>query len=610
VTSDYVQAPTVFEGLPRGDYEHLLGVLESRTFGSGEIVLAEGDDPHEMYVVQSGTADIFVTDRDGAEHLVGRVQAGTTLGEMSLFTGQPSAATVRASSDLDVLVVSENELESIGATFPRIYRNLGMVLSERLAQTNRRTLRKAAGRLTVLHGHGAPPLLGYALACSIAWHARAPTLLVVIDDDPPEVLGSLATATRASDLRSQGESAAARTGRRDLGAELIVATAAGAFGPDMLAATLEDLCARYEHVLVQVRGGALGGLADARMLELRGPDASPAVDTDVRTRTLALGGWTTTARHPNRGALVEAPALTTADELALRDGLLPSSSEAGGALGSVARDLAGLRVGLALGGGSSKGYAHLGVLRALASAGVSFDCVAGTSIGASMAMGHALGLQPEELADLLDRFAKQAFRPRVPRRSLLSASGLRKELRSLLGEACFEDAELPAAVAAADLATQREVVFTRGLIWPALLASMAIPGIYPPQIVSGMTLVDGGVVNPVPSSAAANLGSDTVIAVRLSGGQPAVWGELTAAEGSGRTPSIVAVILGTIEIMQGKIAANTAAAATILITPAFSEEDSIPLRHFTQGRRYLELGEDAAEAALPRIRAALPWLRD
>jgi NTE family protein len=599
----------VFEGLPRGDYEHLLGVLESRTFGSGEIVLAEGDDPHEMYVVQSGTADIFVTDRDGAEHLVGRVQAGTTLGEMSLFTGQPSAATVRASSDIDVLVVSERELESIGATFPRIYRNLGMVLSERLAQTNRRTLRKAAGRLTVLYGHGAPPLLGYALACSIAWHARASTLLVVIDDDPPEALGSLATATRASDLWSPDESAAARTGRRDLGAELIVATAAGAFGPDTLAATLEDLCARYEHVLVQVRGDALGGFADARMLELRGPDASPAVDTDVRTRTLALGGWTTTALHPNRGALVEAPALTTADELALRDGLLPSSSEAGGALGSVARDLAGLRVGLALGVGSSRGYAHLGVLRALTRAGVSLDCVAGTSIGAAVAVGHALGNQPEQVADLLDRFAEHAFRPRLPRRSLLSAAGLRNEARSYLGEARFEDTELPVALTAADLFARREVVFTRGVIWPALLASMAIPGIYPPQIVSGMTLVDGGIVNPVPSNVAADLGSDTVIAVKLNGGPAADSEELTAVEGSGRTPSIVAVILRSIEIMQGKIAADAAAAATIVIAPTFSDEESIPLRSFTRGRRYIELGEEAAEAALPRIKAALPWLR-
>lgn len=608
--SDYVQAPRVFDGLSQGDFEQLLRLLEGHTFGCGEIVLAEGDDPHEMYVVQSGTADVFVTDRDGAEHLVGRVQAGTTLGEMSLFTGQPSAATVRASSDLEVLVVTEVDLENIGATFPRIYRNLGAVLSERLARTNRRTLRKAAGRLTALHDHGAPPLLGYALACSIAWHTRASTLLVVVDDDPPEVLGILATATAGSDFRSEGGVAAARNGGRDdLGAELVVAPAAGAFGPETLTATLEDFCAGYEHVLIQVRGDAPPGLADARRLDLRGSEVRPALDGDLRSRTLALGGWTTAARRPNRGALVDVPALTTADESALRERLLPSSTAAGQALGSAARDLAGLRVGLALGVGSSKGYAHLGVLRALARAGVSLDCVAGTSIGSSMAVGHALGMQPEQLADLLDRFSAQAFRPRIPRRSLLSAAGLRKELRSLLGETRFEDTELPAAVTAADLASQREVVFTRGVIWPALLASMAIPGIYPPQIVSGRTLVDGGVVNPIPSNVAADLGSDTVIAVKLSGGQPSDREELTAVEGSGRTPSIVAVIMRSIEIMEGKIAADTAAAATILIAPAFSDEDSVPLRRFTQGRRYIELGEEAAEAALPRIKVALPWLR-
>jgi NTE family protein len=389
-------------------------------------------------------------------------------------------------------------------------------------------------------------LLGYALACSIAWHTRASTLLVFDHNDPPEVLGTLATTTAGSDLRSQGEAAGARSRRNELGAELIVAPAAGAFGPETLVATLEDLCAGYEHVLLQVHGDAPQGLTDARRLDLRGPEARPAFDGDLRSRTLALGGWTTAARRPNRGPLVDVPALTTADESALHERLLPSSTAAGQALGSAARDLAGLRVGLALGVGSSKGYAHVGVLRALARAGVSLDCVAGTSIGASMAMGHALGMQPEQLADLLDRFAKHAFRPRMPRRSLLSAAGLRNELRSLLGETRFEDTELPAAVTAADLAARREVVFKRGVIWPALLASMAIPGIYPPQIVGGLTLVDGGVVNPVPSDVAADLGSETVIAVKLSGGQAGDREELTAVEGSGRTPSIVAVILRSI----------------------------------------------------------------
>ena len=607
--SDDVQAPKVFEGLSQGDFEHLLRVLEGRTFGSGEIVLAEGDDPHEMYVVQSGTADVFVTDRDGSEHLVGRVQAGTTLGEMSLFTEQPAAATVRASSDLEVLVLTENDLENIGATFPRIYRNLGAVLSERLARTNRRTLRKAAGRLTALHDHGAPPLLGYALACSIAWHTRASTLLVVVDDDPPEVLGTLATAKAGPDFRSLGRAAATRDGRDDLGAELIVAPAVGAFGPETLPATLEDLCASYEHVLLQVRGDAPQGLADARSLYLRGPEARPAFDGDLRSRTLALCGWTTAARRPNRGALVDIAPLTTADESALRDRLLSSSTAAGRALGSAARDLAGLRVGVALGVGSSKGYAHVGVLRALERAGVSIDCVAGTSIGAAVAIGYALGNSPDRVADLVDRFGERAFRLRMPRRSLLSAAGLRNEARSYLGEARFEDTELPAALTAADLAAGREVVLTRGLIWPALLASMAIPGIYPPQLVCGLTLVDGGVVNPVPSNVAADLGSDTVIAVKLRGGATAEREELEVVEGYGRTPSILAVILRSIEIMQSKIAADTAAAATIVIAPTFPDDDSIPLRRFTEGRRYIELGEEAAEAALPRIKAALPWLR-
>src|SRR2546421_2151584 len=131
VTSEFLPTLRVFDGLSQADVEQLFKRLACRTFGRGDVVVAEGDDLQEMYVVQTGNADVFVTDRDGTEHLVGRVGMGTTLGEMSLFTGQPAAATVRASSDLHVLVMTQDDLERIVTVFPRIYRNLAAMLSDR-----------------------------------------------------------------------------------------------------------------------------------------------------------------------------------------------------------------------------------------------------------------------------------------------------------------------------------------------------------------------------------------------------------------------------------------------------------------------------------------------
>jgi NTE family protein len=122
-------------------------------------------------------------------------------------------------------------------------------------------------------------------------------------------------------------------------------------------------------------------------------------------------------------------------------------------------------------------------------------------------------------------------------------------------------------------------------------------------------LVDGAILNPVPSDIAAEMGADLVIAVRLGGRPVARAVEAEARAGSGRLPSILKTIMESLELMQTKMGYQTAAAATIAIEPTFAEVGSVGLHQFSEGRRYIPLGEAAAEAALPRISAVLPWLQ-
>src|SRR4051794_14371665 len=114
---------TLFEGLPTKELVSVLDGLEPRQFPAGAIVLGEGDTARKIYVVQSGKADVFIADRHGREHCVGHVGPGATLGEMSLFTGQPASATVRATTELEVLVLSEAQFHHAAAVFPRLYFN-------------------------------------------------------------------------------------------------------------------------------------------------------------------------------------------------------------------------------------------------------------------------------------------------------------------------------------------------------------------------------------------------------------------------------------------------------------------------------------------------------
>src|SRR3954454_6573247 len=183
---------SLFDGLSTGDLSQLLGRLQHRVFPAGTTVIAEGDNAHGMYVVASGYADVLVTDRQGVEHVVNRVGPGATLGEMSLLTGHPASATVRAVDTLEVLALNEADFRRTAADFPAIYQNVGTILARRLMESNQRRLPDRLGNLSVLHDAGAPPLLGYALAASVAWHTRTPTLLLYLGDELPPELAALA----------------------------------------------------------------------------------------------------------------------------------------------------------------------------------------------------------------------------------------------------------------------------------------------------------------------------------------------------------------------------------------------------------------------------------
>jgi len=563
--------PAFFDGVEPEELKSLLGALPRRRFPVGSVLIAEGDTPREMFIAESGRADVLVADRHGQEHQVGRIKPGTAIGEMSLLTGQPAAGTVRASEELEVLVLSRAELERVACRFPRIYRNVSAVLAERLAKTNRVSLQNLRGRLTLLRDSGGPPLLGYALASSVAWHTRSSTLLLVVGDDAPTELSALATLPP--------DQFAARTAPARKGTHVMIADRKGSFAHLRLHETIDDLLTSFDSVLVQTS------------------DRHAARDP-AHTITLADGAVDG----------VRVPELQASDEEALRGGLLPSGTPAGGVLGLVAREVAGLTVGLALGAGSIRGYAHCGVLRALERAGLKPDYLAGTSVGGCVAGMYAAGYSPDECADLLDRGGGLLLRPALPHRSLLSSRSFRRFVRALGPEVTFADLELPLAIVTADLTTGREVVLHRGLVWQAIVATMSIPGIFPAHRVGPYTLVDGGILNPVPISVAEHMGARAIVGVRLFAPPDEADWEAESVVSAGRTPSSIAVIMRSIEIMQSRVEAQATAATRVMITPRYENIGEAKLRRFRTGRRFVDDGEAAAEAALPRLKAAFPWL--
>ena len=583
------ESPTFFDGVPAADLENVLRGLERRRYAAGTVVIAEGDKSNRIEIVEKGRAEVFVADRKGVEHRVGSAGPGSTLGEMSLFTGQPASGTVRAATDLDVLIMRGSEFESLAAAHPVIYRNLGAMLAERLARTNRLAARDAATHLGVLVDRGGPPELAWALAASVAWHTRTATLLVVVGEAPHEDLARLAA-----------EPAAAAEPR----AHLLAVPSLDALHERSRPDRIEDLFAQYPQILVLIRDGRAAEFETSRVLELTAAGGG-AVDGATVVR-----GWVATGhslRRPGDG-IVDVPPLTNRDLEHLRRGVLPVSTPAGRALGAVARDLARLRVGLALGAGSLKGYAHFGALHALERLSVPIDVVAGTSVGALAAGTHALGMTPTQAIEMFNRAGPSIFRPTVSTRGLLTSRPIARLFRNEIGEARIEDQSVPLAVVAADLETQREVVFRRGLLWLALLGSMSIPGIFPALRVGGYTVADGGILNPVPSSVVAGMGADVIIAVRLSAGIPPPEAEAEAVVSAGRTPSSLNVLLRSVDIMYSRLTSDLTGTTMVTVTPVLPDLPGANLRNWTRGGGYVQAGADAVHEALPRLRVALPWL--
>jgi len=179
------------------------------------------------------------------------------------------------------------------------------------------------------------------------------------------------------------------------------------------------------------------------------------------------------------------------------------------------------RIGLALGSGSARGWAHIGVVKALAEAGVRVDCVAGTSIGslvgAVLASGKLASL--ETVVRELDWMKALAlFDIGLPRSGLLDGRNVTSALRDHVESGDIQNLPVPFVAVSTNLVDGSEVHIEGGDVIEAVRASISIPGVFTPVKRDGMLLVDGGLVNPVPTSVARQMGADYVIAVDLNHG--------------------------------------------------------------------------------------------
>jgi NTE family protein len=253
------------------------------------------------------------------------------------------------------------------------------------------------------------------------------------------------------------------------------------------------------------------------------------------------------------------------------------------------------RLGLALGGGAARGFAHIGVIQVLEEAGIRADLVVGTSAGSLVAALYAMGKTGTELAAMALTMDESAITDwSFPSRGLIRGEALARYVREQTGGRLIEQMPMPLGIVATDLDSGAGVLFRRGDTGTAVRASSAVPAVFQPARIGEREYVDGGLVSPVPVRYAREMGAEMVIGVDIS----------TPPDGAA-TDGPMRLLLQTFAIMGKSISRFELREADVVLRPALAGVSSAD---FTARVRAIRAGRETAQSQLAEILGKLQQL--
>ena len=252
------------------------------------------------------------------------------------------------------------------------------------------------------------------------------------------------------------------------------------------------------------------------------------------------------------------------------------------------------KIGLVLGGGAARGFAHIGVIQVLEEAGIRPSLVVGTSAGSVVAAFYAsgkTGAQMQRIAETMEEATFADWTLPLFSRGVLRGEALARYVGAQVDGRLIENMALPLGIVATDLNSGQGVLFQRGDTATAVRASSAVPALFQPVRIAGRDYVDGGLVAPVPVRYARQMGAELVIAVDIS----------DAPEGNAASDTLQ-ILLQTFSIMSKSINNFELRQADVVVRPALA---SVASADFGARRGAIEAGRSAMQAVLPQLRAAL-----
>jgi predicted acylesterase/phospholipase RssA/CRP-like cAMP-binding protein len=551
----------LFNGLDADALDDVYAQMLPRQFAAGETICREGDASDSLFIIQRGLAEVSLQGPDGP-HTIARLRRGEVLGELSLVIDEPRTATVTASIPSEALELSREAFAALLSRYPALLANLNTILGQRLA-ARRSIPGQRRGEAVALVSRGNSDFVDELLE-SARSAATDPVEVVALERQPAESAVPPDEARVESILSALDER---------LSSHRLVIVAADVRDPE-----LPCLLAQMDRVLVV----------------LDSESAQPSLErfTPFADRTqIAL------IDEKNAGRSSEMAGIPVVRSIRKKERSLD--------VAWLGRHLARTKLGLALGAGGAKGYAHVGALYVLEEAGYTVDYVSGSSIGALVGAWLGLGMSAREIEDTM----RQSFTPQnVADMFKLSMSGMATGLevhtricRERTSEKSFSDLQIPLIAMAIDLNTRHPAPIMDGPLWEALLASTALAGMFPPFQRDNQRLVDGIALVPVPSDAVRDAGADVVVSVNLIGRDvlPTWPGQPVPEEKPKRFGSrMLDALLEVMDISQTEASVRHAGRADVTITPVFGPGT---WRDFDLADLYLAAGKSAAKSRLPEL---------
>ncbi|MBL0955807.1 MAG: cyclic nucleotide-binding domain-containing protein [Leptospira sp.] len=519
---ELISSVSLFQGVGAKLISELEQQMEWIFLPGGETLMRQGDKADGMYIVVNGSLVYEVRNDQGLVVSTGNFSKGDIIGEMALLTGEPRTATVVATLSCEIVKISTVAFETVFSKHPPSMLAITKLIADRFTKDRmgKRTAKKTRSIITLF------PLQKDLLVRDFA-HNLAVALKKI----------GRTTIVESKDFKKH------KGDREHAVSDILESLYHLQDSHDFLI-----LCPDFEDKLwtetILHHTNRILLLSDAKKADALSPEEirflGDSEETHGPIRELIL-----LYSNPN-----EKPKnISNLTKIRKTDVVRHIRTYSNHGFESLTRFITGRSIGLALGGGGAKGFAHIGLIKAMQEENIPIDMIGGTSAGALMASIYALGND----APSLERIAKSLMSDKktlndytVPVVSLIRGKKFNTVIKSFVGETMIEDLWLPYFAVATSLSKAQKVIIDRGPLWKALRASASIPGILPPFFENNELLVDGAMLDNIPGAVMREKGADFVISVALaSEGDSAadeLFGRIYPKNNSGALPSALRLL--------------------------------------------------------------------